>query len=230
MWIELDGSSGVHRAVPEPALFLELATGYAAPEYVAECAVPLLLGFTPRAPLVQNLLHCLQGLPQEAFLVHTGYFPGREKGRIRVTIAFPHMDDVIAYLPDSAGIHLLPHVKTVMKEQALMYDYPVLHLDIGDRICDRFGIEFRFHEHEKNPGFQERWEPVLSYLTARCALSDVSAQKLRDFPGICRVMDSQSLEPRWYRRFIYYTKAVFDSRGNQRYKVYCAYEKQTASV
>lgn len=224
VWIELDRPECNKNGMQEPGFFLELLRNKTCPEFVCSHVIPILTG-NQNHPACVMVDTCLSMLPENAQLIHLGYFPTRSTEKLRITISFNDYHEISPYCSRIFKEGLSRKIQTRIDEFSAYSDFGVLHLDIGTEIENRLGIEMRFQENEQNPEYQWRWHEVFSMLTRRGLCLTEEAQSILGFSGTSRYIDETTFSPSWYRYFLYYVKGVFDFSGKEHYKAYCAYRR-----
>ena len=232
VWLEFDVSRPSAEAVMVPSLFLspfikhedsgKFALGEDGPLRLLGNVFFWLRGRKPRNPALQNWKRCLSMLPSPKSLFQMGVMlPRSNSDTLRICLLAPDPTIIEQYLFHIHWPGDFSKLEPVLKKLSTIFEMLYLHLDVGDGISGKIGIECKFPKR-KDPSREPRWFGFLNYLEDEglCLLSRRNG--LLAFPGYQKTDMDRAPEPlrelsqklyllyhSYFVRTIYHIKLVY---------------------
>ena len=126
---------------------------------------------------------CFKMLPRVKSLFQVGIMLGRPGANgIRICVLLPSASAVIHYLNTVNWPGDIKKLEPVLQEISPWYDSLALHLDVGEEILPKIGIECKFLKR-RGPDLEPHWHDFLGFLTERGLCVSEKRDALLAFPG-----------------------------------------------
>jgi hypothetical protein len=180
IWLEFDIDKSPAK-VPIPSVFFGTYKDNANnSQWINQTALKLLRGKPLPSHVEQNLLHCFNLLPTDAWVFQIGMMLARQVDAVRICIRGINAEQILGYLSAIGWTGNREELKVLLSNLSTNVDRIDLDLDIGDVVYPKIGLECYLTQ----PSLEEsRWKSFLDYLVANklCLLEKRDA--LLAYPG-----------------------------------------------
>lgn len=245
IWLEFD-INDYHSDLPLPSCFFGAQSLYSRKsphvniaenryEWVTGKALPLLLNDNLPESVAANFCHCLDFLPQEAYVFQIGLMLARKiKNQVRVCIRNISPGEIPEYLQEIGWTGSVDILKGFLRELSGLVDRIDLDIDVGETVAPKIGLECYLLEQ---PKLEPRWQLFLNYLVDRNLCLSSKQAALLAYPGFIREKNYQGVWPSYlskkvrenssevvFFRRINHIKIVYQEDQPQLAKAYLAME------
>ena len=197
IWLEFDVDKH-SLEVPEPSLFFgpKNIRGKGVADYqnnwVADEALPLLLGKSVPKEVKQQLLKCFDSLPSDGEVFQIGVMLPRksESQIVRLCVEDIPNKQIFDYLSNIGWSDSSNQLSSLLSELSNLVDVIRLNFAIEDTIFPKIGLECYLHEQPKN---SPKWQRFKDYLVRNNLCTLEKANALLDWSGYSEEKDNPEL-------------------------------------
>ena len=152
-------------------------------------ALPLLTGESLPKKIEENLINALKKLPKETSLIHVGTMLSRKAYGVRIVINRIKPEQIIPYLKSIGYNSETSELNQTINEISKYSSRLILHINIGEKIDSKVGIECSFAEDKYH--LQNEWKNLFDYLEKKGLCIREKREALLDFPGVAQENDDE---------------------------------------
>jgi len=152
-------------------------------------ALPLLTGESLPKKIEENLINALKKLPKETSLIHVGTMLSRKAYGVRIVINRIKPEQIIPYLKSIGYNSETSELNQTINEISKYSSRLILHINIGEKIDSKVGIECSFAEDKYH--LQNEWKNLFDYLEKKGLCIREKREALLDFPGVAKENDDE---------------------------------------
>jgi len=152
-------------------------------------ALPLLTGESLPKKIEENLINALKKLPKETSLIHVGTMLSRKAYGVRIVINRIKPEQIIPYLKSIGYNSETSELNQTINEISKYSSRLILHINIGEKIDSKVGIECSFAEDKYH--LQNEWKNLFDYLENKGLCIREKREALLDFPGVAQENDDE---------------------------------------
>ncbi|MCP4137722.1 MAG: hypothetical protein GY754_42555 [bacterium] len=208
-WFEFDITKNMP-SIPEPLFFVHFTDEMyleKKPNYNRIFKLlSILSGNTMKQEIFDTIEFCFAKLFNTVKINYFGYMPTRNKNLVRLCLIDLSEQEMYEYL-GAIGLGQAAEVlKETVEELTGKFDSVRLHLDIGEGIEPKIGIELHFDKPFTN---QDKWTPIFEYLVENnLALKD-KCDSFINWKRVSREKHIPEFDNYYTYRYLYYLKAVY---------------------
>jgi len=166
LWIEFD-SDQIRQTVPSPSLvFVQLQRPCCSPEFyesIAQAFHTSLKGFAMPAGLTQNLLRCMELMPENGLITLFGLPISRPTDALRVVVGELEPDQIPEYVASVGWKGRSKEMESLIFSLGGYADRHSINFDLEEHGIGKVGIEFGIpQEHAATS--DPRWEMIFDFL------------------------------------------------------------------
>ena len=136
-----------------------------------------------RSGMLRQWWTCMENLPRVSALFQVGNMIARDEERgIRMCVKTRSVQEVMRYLAAVRWPGDVAEVRRVLSDIQPLVDSFALHLDVGEEISPKIGIECGYHGR-RGPEREPRWHGFLEFLDTMHLCLPEKADGLLAFPG-----------------------------------------------
>ena len=171
IWLEFD-VNGAAFDESEPNLFFAPRSGSRSSChedggcFVADVALPVLLGVRATVAQERQLRLCFECLPEEAQVFQIGVMLARPSGAVRLCISGLSPNGLLAYLRAIGWAGPAGELRRLLDGLQPFADSFVLAIDMGEALSPRIGLEC-YVDGFRQPRVEPRWRALLDSLVSR---------------------------------------------------------------
>jgi hypothetical protein len=211
LWIEFDREQ-LNQAVPSPSLvFVQLQRSSCAREIyepVAQAIHMSLKGCSLEQPVTEDLLRCIELIPEKGIMTLFGLPVARPSEALRVVVSDLEPDQIPEYVSSAGWKGNVKFLASVIFSLIGYADKHSINLDIDRQGVGKIGIEFGIPQ-EHSTSSDPRWEPMLDFLVSQGWLRREKRNALLAWPKPLTLMHEP--KPILLRRFISHIKLTFEA-------------------
>jgi len=188
LWFEFD-SFDFSSEIPIPNIFLQTTPlRIDTPKDISKCtwitrdAFPLMTGQHLSKKMEQRILRCIQKLPKEASCIHIGVMLSRAKEGVRLVLNRIRPNQIIPYLESIGWSNDSDELSSLLKELENYVTRIVLHINIGEQIDPKIGLECSFYPDRYN--LEEGWSKFFEYLAEKGLCNQEKKSALLHYSGV----------------------------------------------
>ena len=196
LWLEFDAAMFTSK-VPVPSIFMAGRSEAASDdkdrgftirplEWLTDGAIATIDDLHIPESVRRHILHCIKLTPRGAEGFHLGVMVARRADILRLCVFGIAPAEIVEYLHAIGWSGQTAPIEDVLRKYATLVDNVCLHIDVGEKVYSRIGIELLLsgdawsHQPHKN----DRWNTLLSRLVEGNLCSTVKAEALLDWPGV----------------------------------------------
>jgi len=142
-----------------------------------------LKGRRPPDACTRNWMRCLERLPRLTALFQVGIMIARsDSNTLRMCILTEGPESLRTLLRDIGWSGDFGGLDPMLHRLEPLFDRLSLHMDLGEEISGKIGIECQFPER-KSPAREPRWRPFLDFLTGEGLCRAAKRDALIQYPG-----------------------------------------------
>lgn len=188
LWFEFD-TANLNDKSNIPNIFLQIRKTRVDSEederkfkWITQEALPLLTGgFLPKN-IEKNLVNAVKKLPDGTTLIHVGTMLSRQIKGVRIVINRIKPEQIISYLRSIGWEDETDELIQILNEINKYVSRLVLHIEIGETVNPKIGIECSFEEDRYH--LETGWENFLDYLENKGLCIQEKKDAILDFLGI----------------------------------------------
>jgi hypothetical protein len=237
LWLECDQPRSVRPADAAhgprpPGVFAALSAAARAPETESRCAavnsvLPHLLGELPGTALSSAVDRAIRALPLTAEVMYVGFFRGRARRAVRLTVTRLHQRECVAFLtrigwPGNASA-FAAELSSLTRFAPDSMGTVCLNLDItAEGVLPRLGLEFAFsRKPQRFGGLPHR--PFFDDLVREGVVDRSRCDALVAWPGVSRATLAHQVWPSVAFRCVNHVKLVYEPAEPWLCKAYLAW-------
>lgn len=220
LWIEFDKKQ-LRQGIPSPSLvFVQLQRPYCAREVyepVLQAMHMSLKGCHLRQSVRENLLRCIELMPEKGMMTLFGLPIARLSEALRVVVGDLEPDQIPGYVASAGWKGNVKFLESIIFSLVGFADRHSINLDLDRQGIGKIGIEFGIPQ-EHSPSSDPRWEPMLDFLVSQGWCRREKRNALLAWPRPLTLMNEP--KPILLRRFISHIKLTFEAGRRVTAKAY----------
>jgi hypothetical protein len=221
LWIEFDSEQYSPAGVSPSLVFVQLQGSCCSPglyESIAQAIHVSLKGSALPSLLTENLLRCIELMPEKGIMSLFGLPIARPTDAFRVVVGELEPDQIPQYVASVGWKGRAKELESLIFSLGGYADRHSINFDLDEQGIGKVGIEFGIPQ-EHAPTSDPRWEMILDFLVRQGWCRKEKRDGLLAWPKPLTFM-SREAGPILLRRFISHVKLSLDSRGRVEAKAY----------